>query len=169
MLKFIFNRLKKISKIFASLEHLLNEVVETTSKNLAESERNNIKPRQDVTYRTMSYTDKIARKEKLNVNQNLSYRTLCAKDLEKYALKRSENEANYSKNMKYLKHIEVGEFLKKINMAKYEFKFLTNGYDDLCFMVNILDLIISKAYGFLVQHVLKYFYKDNFYGILRFF
>lgn len=33
------------------------------------------------------------------------------------------------------KHVEVGEFLKKINLPRYEHKLLSNGYDDIYFLV----------------------------------
>jgi hypothetical protein len=34
-----------------------------------------------------------------------------------------------------LKHMEVSKFLSAINLNKYEYKFLTNGYDDLLYLV----------------------------------
>lgn len=38
-------------------------------------------------------------------------------------------------NRKHLKHVEVGEFLKKIGLTRYEVKFISNGYDDIYFLV----------------------------------
>ena len=46
-------------------------------------------------------------------------------------LAQMENINNSSKNQ-----TEIGNFLKKINMNKYELKFVSNGFDDINFLVN---------------------------------
>jgi len=45
------------------------------------------------------------------------------------------NDENLSRNPNYFQHVEVGNFLKCIDLFKYEFKFITNGYDHLNFLV----------------------------------
>ena len=46
-----------------------------------------------------------------------------------------ENINNSSKNQ-----TEINNFLKKINMSKYELKFISNGFDDINFLVNLNNL-----------------------------
>ncbi len=46
------------------------------------------------------------------------------------------NDEILIRNPKYFQHVEVGNFLKRIDLLKYEFKFITNGYDHLNFMVS---------------------------------
>jgi hypothetical protein len=48
------------------------------------------------------------------------------------------NDEILLRNPKYFQHVEVGNFLKRIDLLKYEFKFITNGYDHLNFMVSII-------------------------------
>lgn len=43
-----------------------------------------------------------------------------------------ENLKNSSKNQ-----TEISNFLKRINMNKYELKFISNGFDDINFLVNL--------------------------------
>ena len=49
----------------------------------------------------------------------------------------TNTQENPNKNQNYLHHVDVGIFLKKISLSKCEFKFITNGYDHLHFMVGV--------------------------------
>lgn len=46
------------------------------------------------------------------------------------------NDEVLPRNPNYFQHVEVANFLKRIGLNKYEFKFITNGYDHLNFMVS---------------------------------
>ncbi len=53
----------------------------------------------------------------------------------------TNNNTNTNNNHKTLKHMEVSKFLNNLNLGKYEYKFLTNGYDDVLYLVYIfLDI-----------------------------
>jgi len=121
---------KQISKIFASLETLLNEVVENTTKTL---ERNinehstNRKKRDDKSIATTL--------DNTNNNNNVASTTVMANNHERNCLTMKHQ---LDTDLESLKHIEVCKFLKRINLIKYEFKFITNGYDNINFMVYVL-------------------------------
>lgn len=51
-----------------------------------------------------------------------------------------ENLKNSSKNQ-----TEISDFLKRINMGKYELKFISNGFDDINFLVNLTNICDCKT------------------------
>ena len=185
-INFLFD-CEKITKIFASLESLLNEVVENTchskSGKTTTSTKNESKS---------IPTTPVTRKSKQNLNSKTTtsnhISTLCSpprqrnlkvsspsksyqpevdlfKDKDKQRLLLNSSSLSADKNsfdIPYssssssasstqinfkatldsvypkisLKHLELIDFLKRINLRKYEVKFLSNGYDDVNFMVN---------------------------------
>ncbi|RNA00374.1 hypothetical protein BpHYR1_004740 [Brachionus plicatilis] len=137
----------QISKIFASLETLLNDVVQTNSttsfdtRSNAEIE-NFQRGKSSHNHRTMSEhnlknTDSQMNSLSFNsVNRSNSKSKYVKKLLGSPTSTDESVQANsFHLNMKKFKYFELSEYLTKIKMSKYEFKFLTNGYDDLAFLV----------------------------------
>ncbi len=107
---------EQISKIFDSLETLLNDVVE--SKRRVET----VKSVPGTPVKENSFVSRISS----------SSNSLCRDSNSQ--MKKSIAGPTYL-NEKNLKWKEVSEFLERIGMRKYEERFLLNGYDDLNFMV----------------------------------
>jgi hypothetical protein len=152
---------EQISKIFASLELLLNEVVEDTSNNLKTSScmpmvASSLKEAAPITTDTTNHVaEKICQElsttttttssddldedyvtdssDSNNVTNSKQASNANAKNCRR--MNRSSEHMDHLLNKKKLKYIEISEFLKRINMAKYEKTFLLNGYDDLNFIV----------------------------------
>jgi hypothetical protein len=148
---------EQISKIFASLELLLNEVVEDTSNNLKSSrgmphvsppkvDVSEANPLADKIFQELSTTTTTASSDDLDAeyvtdssdsnNDNPSggnCLNVSTKNCRR--MNRSSEHMDHLLNKKKLKYIEISEFLKRINMSKYEKTFLLNGYDDLNFIV----------------------------------
>lgn len=66
-------------------------------------------------------------------------------------LAQMENINNSSKNQ-----TEIGNFLKKINMNKYELKFVSNGFDDINFLVNFKNNVHDWTFPFFFFYLFVY-------------
>lgn len=137
----------QINRIFASLETLLNDVVQTNLKSDSYDSRSNSeiqnfqRDQSRHSYRAMSENN--LKKSDNQISSLLFNSINRSNSKSKYVKKLLGNSSNnesvefnsFHLNMKKFKYFELSEYLSKLNMSKYEFKFLTNGYDDLAFLV----------------------------------
>ena len=139
---------------------MLNEVVETTSKNLeilnvnhntfnnnaeakassqmqannsneSSSSPSSMSSCSSPSISKISFKNEEQNHNKTNNNHISEYDERISKDISDQLMSNIDDNIN-----NHLKHIEICKFLRKINLAKYEFKFITNGYDDITFMVS---------------------------------
>lgn len=137
---------EQITKIFDSLETLLNEVVESTSKPLKAHSIPN----------TPTIT---TRKKELGTSYNYEPILKSANSMSLFPVKKNHvsssssfsksqdlsdrsHHTNSSKSLssKNLKQKEICDFLARISMNKYEMKFIANGYDNINFLNGVVTL-----------------------------
>ena len=153
---------EQITKIFASLESLLNEVIENTSNNLRTSlaktenaclglsgqkKSKNSACKYQAELNSAASNDDVDDVDELCSDSSDSNLLTSAVFSNKLVVGRGVkngkvmmmsdgfNHIDHLLNKKKLKYIEISEFLKRIGMSKYERTFLLNGYDDLNFIV----------------------------------
>ncbi|CAF0722188.1 unnamed protein product [Brachionus calyciflorus] len=150
----------QISKIFASLETLLNDVVQTSTIKTCNDSVNSIKTgsenfqrgKSSQSHRAMSEHN-LKKCDQMNsisfnsINRSNTNKTKYLKKLLNDSFGKNDEvdscqigKSSFHLNMKKFKYFELSEYLGKLNLSKYEFKFLTNGYDDLAFLNNVLTL-----------------------------
>ena len=140
---------------------MLNEVVETTSKNLEilnvnhNTFNNNAEAKVSSQIHTNNSNESSSSPSSMSSCSSPSISKISFKNEEQNHNKTNNHISEYDERISkdisdqlmsnidgninnHLKHIEICKFLRKINLAKYEFKFITNGYDDITFMVSLV-------------------------------
>ena len=140
----------QITKIFDSLETLLNEVVNENTKTNSIPNTPIVNTRKKELGTSYNYEPflkstnslslfPVKKKETTNFTKSNSTQF---STLSSHSLQTNNNKKSLS--TKNLKQKEICDFLARIFMSKYEMKFIANGYDDVNFLngvVNLQDLL----------------------------
>lgn len=118
----------------------MNEVVENTSKNYENSysTRINSNPMYHLANSSSNSIKNNRKSLSTGCSLNNTRATTPVRSLGPTQYSHAASQSQILNERKSHKHIEISEFLKRIKLNNnYEYKFLTNGFDDISYLVRI--------------------------------